>query len=42
MSNLQIRYHFKQDFEKLDQHAEGKWLIHGTKCRQKNQLQSPL
>ena len=30
MSNLQIYYHFKLDFQKVDQHTGGKWLIHGT------------
>ena len=33
MSNLQIYYHFKLDFQKVDQQTGGKWLIHGTKCR---------
>ena len=41
MSNLQIYYHFKLDFQKVDQHTGGKWLIHGTKRRKNNQLQSP-
>ena len=40
MSNLQTYYHFKLDFQKVDQHTGGKWLIHGTKCRKDNQLQS--
>ena len=40
MSNLQTYYHFKLDFQKLDQHSGGKWLIHGTKRRKDNQLQS--
>ena len=40
MSNLQIYYHFKLDFQKVDQHTGGKWLIHGTKRRRYNQLQS--
>ena len=31
MSNLQTYYHFKLDFQKVDQHTGGKWLIHGTK-----------
>ena len=35
MSNLQT--YFKLDFEKVDQHAEGKWLIHDTKRRKDNQ-----
>ena len=32
-SNLQTYFHFKLDFQKVDQHAGGKWLIHGTKRR---------
>ena len=40
MSNLQTYYHFKLDFQKVDQHTRGKWLIHGTKRRKDNQLQS--
>ena len=40
MSNLQTHYHFELDFQKLDQHTGGKWLIHGTKCRKDNQVQS--
>ena len=39
MSNLQTYYHFKLDFQKVDQHTRSKWLIHGTK-RWDNQLQS--
>ena len=39
MSNLQTHYNFKLDFQKIDQHAGGKWLIHGTKHRNDNQLQ---
>ena len=31
MSNLQTYYHFKLDFQIMDQHTGGKWLIHGTK-----------
>ena len=31
---------FKLDFQKVDQHTGGKWLIHGTKRRKDNQLQS--
>ena len=30
----------KFDFQKVDQHAAGKWLIHDTKRRKDNQLQS--
>ena len=40
MSNLQTYYHFKLDFQKVDQHTGGKWLIHDTKRRKNNQLQS--
>ena len=32
MSNLQT-YYFTIDFQKVDQHTGGKWLIHGTKRR---------
>ena len=48
--NTKIRYviHYvkptvqllKFDFQKVDQHAGGKWLIHDTKRRKDNQLQS--
>ena len=31
---------FKIDFQKVDQHAGGKWSIHDTKRRKYNQLQS--
>ena len=31
---------FKIDFQQVDQHAGGKWLIHDTKRRKDNQLQS--
>ena len=41
MSNLQTYYYFKLYFQKVDQHTRGKWLIHGTKRRTDNQLQSP-
>ena len=27
MSNVQFYYHFKLDFQKVDQHTGGKWLI---------------
>ena len=39
MSNLQT-YYFKLYFQKGDQHTGGKWLIHGTKRRKDNQLQT--
>ena len=40
MWNLQTYNHFKLDFQKVDQHTGGKWLIYGTKRREANQLQS--
>ena len=40
MSNLRTYYHFKLDFQKVDQYIGGKWLIHGTKRHKDNQLQS--
>ena len=39
MSALQTYNHLKLDFQKVDQHTGGKWLIHGTKPRKDNQLQ---
>ena len=40
MSNQQPNSCLKFDFQKVDQHAGGKWLIHDTKRRTDNQLQS--
>ena len=40
MSNLQTYHHFKLDFQKVDQHTGGKWLIHGIKRHKGNQLQN--
>ena len=40
MSKLQVHYPFKLDFQKVDQHTGGKWLIHSTKHRKYNQLQN--
>ena len=40
MSNLQSNCCLKIYFQKVDQHAGGKWLIHDTKRRKDNQLQS--
>ena len=40
MSNLQTYHHFQLDFQKVEQHRLGKLLIHGTKRRKDNQLQS--
>ena len=39
MSNLQANWCLKIDFQKVNQHAGGKWLIHDTKRRKDNQLQ---
>ena len=30
MSNLQTYNHYELDFQKVDQHTGGKWLIHGN------------
>ena len=38
MSNLQPNFCLKIDFQKVDQHAGGKWLIHDTMRRKDNQL----
>ena len=40
MSNLQPNCCLEFDFQMVDQHAGGKWLIHDTKRRKDNQLQS--
>ena len=40
MSNLQPNCCLKFDFQKVDQHAGGKWLINATKRHKDNQLQS--
>ena len=40
MSNLQPNWCLKIDFQKVDQHAGGKWLIYDTKHRKDIQLQS--
>ena len=40
MSNLQPNCCLEFEFRKVDQHAGGKWLIHDTKRRKDNQLQS--
>ena len=37
---IQPNWCLKIDFQKLDQHAAGQWLIHDTKRRKDNQLQS--
>ena len=40
MSNLQTYYRFQLDFQEVDQHTGGRWLIHGAKRSKDNQLQS--
>ena len=40
MSNRQTHYHFKLDFQKVDQYTGGKRLIHRTKHHKDNQLQN--
>ena len=40
MSNLHPNCCLKIDFQKVDQYAGGEWLIHDTKRRIDNQLQS--
>ena len=40
MSNLQLNFCLKIDFQKVDQHAGGKSLILDTKRHKDNQLQS--
>ena len=39
-SKLQTHYHFKLNFQKVDQRTGGKWFIHSTKHRKDNQKQS--
>ena len=38
--DLQIYYHLTLDFQKVDHHTRGKWLIHDTKRRKDNQLRN--
>ena len=40
MLNLQIHYHFKLNFQKVDIHTRHKCIIHDTKYLKYNQLQS--
>ena len=40
MSKLQPNCCLKLDFQKVEQHTGGKWLIHDIKRRKDNQLQS--
>ena len=40
MSNLRSNWCLKIDFQKVAQRAGGKWLIHDTKRRKDNHLQS--
>ena len=39
-TNLQPDCCLNVDFQKVDKHAGGKWLIHDTKRQKDNQLQS--
>ena len=39
MSSLETHYHFKTDFQEVNKHTGGKWLIYGTKRRKDNELQ---
>ena len=39
--NLQTHYHFKLDFQKVDQHTGGKWLIHSTKHHKGQSVAKP-
>ena len=41
MSNLQTHYHFKLDFQKVDQHTGGKWLIDGHQKPQGQSVAKP-
>ena len=41
MSNLQTYYHFKLDFQKVDQGTGGKWLIHDTNCHKGQSVAKP-
>ena len=36
MSNTQTYYHFKLDFQKVDQDTGSKWLTHSTKHHKDN------
>ena len=42
MWNVQTYYHFKEDFQKVDQQTGDKWLIHGTKHHKDSQFQAPV
>ena len=41
MSNLQTNFHFKLNFQNVNQHTGAKWLIHSNKRRKDNQLKLP-
>ena len=41
LSNLQTHYHLKLDFQNVDKHKGGKWLIHGPKQRKKYPVEYP-
>ena len=40
MATFETHYHFQTRIPKVDQHTGGKWLIHDTKHRKDNLLQS--
>ena len=40
MSNLQTHYHFKLDFQKVDQHTGDKWIHCTNQCKD-NQVAKP-
>ena len=40
MSNLQINYNLKLDFQKVDKHTGAKWLVNPQKYHKDNLLQS--
>ena len=42
MSNWQTHIHFKLDFQKMDHHTGGNWLIQGNKHSKDDQLQGLL
>ena len=39
MSNVHTYYYLQLDFQKVEQHTGGKWLIHSIKRRKNNKLQ---
>ena len=41
ISNLQTHFHFKLDFQTVNQRTGVNWLVHGPKHHKDKQLQSP-